>query len=354
MRVLFMSNIPSPYRVAFFNELGKKCDLTVAFEGRSATDRDEKWKADHANNFLPMYLKGVRATSDSFFCPGIIKILKQPWDKIIIGVYSTPTSMLAIEYLRYKKKKFYIEADGGLIKADRRLVYLIKKHFISAASGWFSSGQMTTDYLVHYGARRESCFWYPFSSVGESDIHCKNKRETKEKKVLYVGQLIPRKGIDILLKAATYLDENIIIQIVGGRPSDEYLNMVNPDVGAKVEFVDFMGKDQLKEYYDAADVFVLPTREDIWGLVINEAMAHGLPIITTDRCVAGSELVENGVNGYIIPVNDAKTLAQKILYILDHDEERVLMSRNNLNKSRIYTIEEMAKRHMDVIESILE
>lgn len=350
MRVLFMSNVPSPYRVAFFNELGKKCDLTVTFEGHTATDRDEKWKAERVNNFQAIYLKGVRVTSDSFFCPGIIRILKQPWDKIIIGVYSTPTSMLAIEYLRCKKRKFYIEADGGFIKKDRRLVYLIKKHFISAASGWFSSGPMTTDYLVHYGARREACFWYPFSSVGESDIHCKNKRDTKEKTVLYVGQLIPRKGIDILLKTASYLDANIIIQIVGGKPSDEYLNMVNPDVGAKVEFVDFMGKDQLKEYYDAADVFVLPTREDIWGLVINEAMACGLPIITTDRCVAGSELVENGVNGYVISVGDDRELAKRIMEIVCDEEKKQNFGQASLKKIRNYTIEKMAERHIELLE----
>ena len=53
-----------------------------------------------------------------------------------------------------------------------------------------------------------------------------------------------------------------------------------------------------------ADIFVHPTETDVWGLVINEAMAHGLPIITTDGCVAGLELVKNNDNGFIIPVNN--------------------------------------------------
>ena len=62
----------------------------------------------------------------------------------------------------------------------------------------------------------------------------------------------------------------------------------------------------------AADVFVMPTREDIWGLVINEAMAYGLPVVSTDKCIAALELVKNGRNGYIIPPNQPKEIAQKV------------------------------------------
>lgn len=54
----------------------------------------------------------------------------------------------------------------------------------------------------------------------------------------------------------------------------------------------------------AADIFVHPTREDIWGLVVNEAMAKGLPVITTDRCVAGLELIKNESVGRIVPVEN--------------------------------------------------
>ena len=81
-----------------------------------------------------------------------------------------------------------------------------------------------------------------------------------------------------------------------------------------VHFIDFKNKDILKEYYYVADVFVLPTREDIWGLVINEALAYGLPVITTDKCMAGLEMIEDGKNGYIIPVNSVKKLAEKLTF----------------------------------------
>ena len=171
MKVLFLANIPSPYRVDFFNELGKKCDLTVTFEGIKATDRNMEWKSDIPKNFKAIYLKGKRIKSDSFFCPEIIGVLKKKWDRIIIGVYSTTTSMLAIEYLKFSKKPFYIEADGGIIQKDKILKYKIKRHFISSASEWICSGTKTMDYLVYYGAERKQCNLFSFSSLTKQDLN---------------------------------------------------------------------------------------------------------------------------------------------------------------------------------------
>ena len=94
---------------------------------------------------------------------------------------------------------------------------------------------------------------------------------------------------------------------------------------------------------------MLPTREDIWGLVINEAMAYGLPVITTDRCVAGLELVEEGRNGYIVPVEDEQVLADKMRAALASDMEA--MGKASLEKIRPYTLENMARVHAEIFES---
>ena len=111
-----------------------------------------------------------------------------------------------------------------------------------------------------------------------------------------------------------------------------------------------MKKEELVRHYKAADLFVLPTREDIWGLVINEAMAYGLPVITTDRCVAGLELVEEGVNGYIIPVEDEKALAKRIEACFASDYRA--MGDKSLEKVRPYTIENMVKAHLNIFDEI--
>ena len=103
------------------------------------------------------------------------------------------------------------------------------------------------------------------------------------------------------------------------------------------------------DYYKAADLFVFPTREDIWGLVVNEAMANGLPIITTNKCVAGLELVKEGENGYIVPVEDEEALYQKIILLLSDDDKQELFANNSLRNIRKYSVEAMAVAHMKAL-----
>lgn len=360
MKVLFLTNIPSPYRVDFFNELGKYCELTVAFEGENATDRDKKWKASEVQNFKAIFLRGVRTKSDQFLCLDIFKVIKEGFDRIIVGGYSTPTGMLAIEFMRLHKIPFWIEADGGMISQDSAIKYQVKKHFISAASGWFSSGKVTTDYFVHYGANANKVYTYPFTSLKAEDIaadtptveekNClRNKLNMRNKVVLTVGQFIHRKGFDVLLEAWKDCSKDAELYIVGAEPTEEYQRIKEKLKLNNVYFVGFKTKDQLKQYYKAADLFVLPTREDIWGLVVNEAMANGLPVITTDRCVAGLELVEDDKNGYIVPVENSEILAQKINYVLDNDAVREKMPQNSLKKIKDWTIENMAKQHWNIM-----
>ena len=116
-------------------------------------------------------------------------------------------------------------------------------------------------------------------------------------------------------------------------------------------FPAFLKKELVMRYLRASDLFILPTGEDIWGLVVNEAMACGLPVITTNMCVAGIELIADGVNGFMIPVGDINALHQAIVRILDDDDLRLMMSKNSLETIRPYTYEDVCKSHLEAINS---
>ena len=176
-----------------------------------------------------------------------------------------------------------------------------------------------------------------------------SKTASEKHMVLAIGQMIHRKGFDVLLHATKDLDPDTGIYFVGGEAKEEYITLTKELGLQSVHFLGFQKKDVLAKYYKASDVFVLPTREDIWGLVINEAMAYGLPTITTDRCVAGLELIEDGINGYVVPVEDAAALAEKIKAVLASDLEA--MGKAALEKVRPYTLENMAKTHAEIFES---
>ena len=363
-RVLFLTNYPSPYRVRFFDELGKRMDVTVLFADRieNKKHRNAGWYVPSEGSFRSVQLqKQAAVIKSNSLCTDVIDWLKQDFDAIVLCGYSNPTVILAAAWLRLHKKKFYLEVDGGLIREEAGWRYRIKKQLVGCADYWLSSGSYTTKYLVHYGAREKDVFEYPFSSLQDADIQSTIvPREEKEALrqelgigekhcLLSIGQFIHRKGFDVLLKAAAKLDKDTGIYIVGGEPTEEYLRLREELGLTNVHFLGFQKKENLIRYYKAADAFVLPTREDIWGLVINEAMAYGLSVITTDRCVAGLELVEEGITGYIVPVNDDAALAEKMGALLASDMEK--MGAAALEKVRPYTIENMARVHAEIFET---
>lgn len=360
-KVLFLTSYASPYRVHFFDELSRFCDVTVLFAERieDKKHRDASWfvqgqgKAKFVQLEKKLFsLKGKDVRVD------VLDWLKKPYDRIVVCGYSSPTFMLAMAYMRIKKIPFWMEVDGGLIRQEKRPAYLFKKKLVSMADCWLSTGKTTSDYLVHYGADPERIRLYPFSSLWERDVLAdvpseeekKKLREelgiTEEKVILTVGQFIHRKGFDVLLKAIPGVKGNVGFYFVGGQPTEEYLSLAREVGETNIHFVGFKSKDELSQYYRASDVYVMPTREDIWGLVINEAMANGLPIVSTDHCVAAVELVQEGVSGYIGPVENETALAEKMNAVLAGDSRA--MGAAALEAVRPYTIENMAKTHAEI------
>lgn len=366
MKVLFLVNIPSPYRVDFFNHLGKFCDLTVLFERKSSAERDASWANANFINFNGIFLNSLNIRKNTALSIEILKYIKKnKYNIIVIGGYATPTGMLAIELLKMKKIPFILNTDGGIIKKDSIVKYNIKKRFISSAAQWLSTGSKTTEYLLHYGADFEQVYTYSFTSLKQNELierpPLKNKKIQlrkklgihEEKVILSIGQFIDRKGFDILLAACGKISKDYGVYIIGGKVTKEYKEIIN-DLNLKnVHFLEFKTKSILKDYYEMSDLFVLPTREDIWGLVINEAMSAGLPVITTDKCVAGLELIENNINGFVIPVNNAKELAIKIELILSNPKKLDEMSVNNVEKIKKYTVENMAEEHIEIFKKFL-
>ncbi len=362
-RVLFLTNYPSPYRVHFFDELGKDMDVTVLFSDRveDIKHRNAAWFEEGEHGFQAVRLTPAFSVGRRYLCFDVLQWLKKKYDAVVVCGYSSPTAILAMAWLRLHRIPFYMEVDGGLIRQDSKLKYFVKKTLVCMANQWLSTGAYTTKYLVHYGAREEKVAHYPFSSLYERDILDApvSQREKEELRreleiperhmILSIGQMIHRKGFDVLLQAAKDLPEDVGIYIVGAEVTDEYGKLCAELGLQNVHFPGFQKKDQLAKFYKAADLFVLPTREDIWGLVINEALAYGLPTITTDRCVAGLELIEDGVNGYVVPVEDANALAEKIGAVLSSDLTE--MGKASLEKIRPYTLENMAKTHVQIFEN---
>lgn len=365
LKVLWLTNIPSPYRVAFFNELGKLCELTVLFERESSSERDDSWKRFHAEHFTPVFLQGIRCGVAEAVCPGVVKYLKKnTFDKIVVTNYSTLTGILAIASMKLRGIPYCIEGDGAFAGSGKGMKEKLKTWMLSKAELCFSTAAEHDKYYRTYGVPEERIVRYPFTSLYKKDLFaqpaCLEEKHELRKKLGMTGKHVALsvgrfsymggygKGYDAVIRAVQQLPNDTDWYIVGGAPTEEFACIIERAGLENVHFVDFMDKEALKEYYRAADVFVLMTVGDVWGLVINEAMACGLPVITTDKCVAGLELVKAGVNGYIVKVGDDKALADCIRKLFERDDCIPAVGAESIKSIQNYTIENMAKRHMEI------
>lgn len=362
MKILYLVNIPSPYRVKFFNELGKYCDLTVLFERKIATDRE--WEVSKAWNFRGIFLNGIRCNSDSSLCLGVFKYLRKykQYDLIVIGGYGTPTGMLSIVYLKLRKIPFILNCDGGGETPGSLMKKWIKKCLISSASYYLSPAKITDEFLTKYGADQNKIFRYPFTSIYKKnilDVALTREEKLRMRKelgwnskfiIVTVGRMIPLKGYDIIARACQNLEE-VEIYIVGGKPDTVLRKKLLGGNVNNIHFIEFQEHDILNKYYQAADAFVFATRGDVWGLVVNEAMANGLPIISSNKAVASLELVTD--NGFLYDVENYNELKKIILYCINNISECEQMGKKSLENIKNYTIENMAITHRDIFNSIL-
>lgn len=359
MKLLWLANIPSPYSVDFFSELGKLCELTVLFERSSASDRDNSWQGLEFRNFTGKILPGVCYGSDKALCPGVSSYLSRGYDVIVVSNMATLTGILAVTWLRMNKIPYVIQGDGGFAGNGTGLKEKLKHYLISGAQLCLSTGTSHDDYYNTYGARALDRI--PFSSIWHRELAQapatqEEKRSLRKKLglpegkiILSVGQFIPRKGFDVLISAFQGFPDDTHLYIIGGTPPQAYLEQVHRQNVRNCVFLPFIRHEMIGEYFRAVDLFVLPTREDIWGLVVNEAMAQGLPVITTDRCGAGLELVDER-NGAVVPAGDIPALKAAMLRVLSAD--LTALGRSSLEKMQDYTVENTAQVHLHCLRKI--
>lgn len=182
--------------------------------------------------------------------------------------------------------------------------------------------------------------------------------------VLFVGGLEPRKGLEYLLMAMELVEKKVpeVQLIVVGkgafssyRGEKTFFNVLIKRLGIEdcVEFVFDIDDKELAKYYAACDVFTLPSRMEGWGLSIMEAMATGKPVVSTN--VGGiPELVENKVNGYLCNPGDVTALANRIVYLLKHEDIAEGMGKEGLKRARSYSWKKTAKKVKSIYEEILE
>ena len=331
------------YEVNFYWNFG----VDKTFDNQFNTDI--KWDFPLLNGYKSFFLKNysLKKSTNFWGCinPGAInKVLFKKYDGIIIfGWYqlsnwlviftsivtNTPIFLFSeAPYIHEKSKK-------GFIKHIRSLVLKIFFKFIK---GFFYIGEENKKFYIKYGVDQDRLFFAPYS-VDNDKFNIKYdlpyEKDSSQLIILFVGKLIEKKNPLDLIKAFHLLQRNnnnltAELWFVGNGDQLELLkNYVSNNNVNNVIFWGFKNQNELSDFYNKADVFVLPSGfGETWGLVINEAMCHGLPIIASDRVGCVSDLVSDS-NGFIYPCSDIEKLYECIYKLLINEKLRINCGNNS-------------------------
>ena len=220
MKVLWLTFIPSPYRISFFEELAKYCDLTVLFERESSSYRKGMWDEFKFIGYNGIVLKGLTIFKNDKLCLGVKRhLLNGEYDLIVISNPTSPTGIYAASILKRKKIPYIIESDGAFPSNAKGLKTYLKTFVMKSAQVCFSTAKLHDEYYLQCGVDRERLCRYPFTSLYARDVvprlssleKIKKKKElavNEEKVILCVGRFIKSKGFDVLISAIKGLEEN--------------------------------------------------------------------------------------------------------------------------------------------------
>lgn len=346
-KVLYLTNIEVPYRVRFFNELARFCDLTVLYERKKSENRNDQWAKSEERNYRVRYLRGIKVTNESAFSFRILKEIFSDYDRIIIGCYKSPVQMLAILVMRLFRIPYIVNLDGEPFLEGNGLKEKFKRFFLSGADKYLTAGEKAAQSLRSFAGDKEVIPYY-FSSLSEGEIAAHQlaaKQHKRNDTILVVGQYYDYKGMDVALETAR-LDSDRNYQFVGmGTRTERFQKDFEGKIPANVKIVPFLQKQELERVYQCCAMLVLPSRRECWGLVIHEAASFGMPIVSTWGSGAAVEFLADAYPQYLAEPADAVSLYRCIRAFLA-SEKKEEYCRYLIKKSESYTIEASVQAHL--------
>jgi len=374
-KVLLITNIISPYRIPLFNYiyLMKHFDFKLIVLAEKEANREWQIAKNQIKlNYmvLPGIHKFIRSREIAIHLNwGLCKaILRYKPDIIITSGYDMLAYWEAFLYCKLFKKKYILWNGTTLLSAERINGFIgkIKQMIIRGADRYIAYGKKAAEYLTHMGASKE----YIHVGINTVDMNWFRKKATelhqaknirKERSrypkilMLYVGQLIKRKGIYQLLKALNELhDPNVGLLIVGNGPQERELRQFCQDQNLEnVYFEGFQQQEVLLRYYALADVLILPSFKEVWGLVINEALANGIYVLCSKYAGAAYDLIKEGWNGTLFDPHNVDKLAMLIQQTKEQIREiRIRREAISEYACREFSIEYSGKAFFDAIKEI--
>ncbi len=317
-KVAIVTNIPAPYRIDLFYYLMtnfKDYEWNIIYANHGVENR--QWsintkKMIHTYFFKTKEIK-IQDNMDirHIHIPiGVGKVLNNISPDIIIAWEYNPIAVICLFWCKIHHKKFIHLTDGTLYSERNigKIKKYIRKIIVKYADACLASSSKAKEKLLFWGAADNKIF-ISLLTINVTEFE-ELKKEPQPRRILYVGSMVKRKGLDLLINALAEMKKDFDLHIVGNGTENEISALKQLAIGKnvidKITWCGFKEGKALLDEYRKAELFVLPTREDCFGLVLLEAMCAKLPIITSKYADGAYDIIKEGINGYIIDPFNAK------------------------------------------------
>lgn len=343
MRIAIIINMVAPVTKPLFARLAQRdeCDLLVVSE--TPMERDKHWLPESDLPFEHIQLdswtlnlarlavgSGFRTRFDTYlYVPKHpLAALRRFSPNVVVaaggGMWSSPTNIAALA-VRRRRGWAFVPWWGSFTRErptwPRRLAEPWVRTFMRSADAWLVYGTRHARDVVALGADPDRTVIAPITAlVPEHPAVRRGTNTPGLTRFLFVGRLIESKGLDVLLEAFSRLETGEL-WIAGDGPLRGAIRAVaaqNP----RIRILGYVEGDVLADAYRQADVLVVPSLYEPWGLVVHEGLAYGLPVIVTDQVGAGDDLVDPGRNGYVVPAGSSPALAEAMHAVAGWTEEQ--------------------------------
>lgn len=315
-----------------------------------------KWDTPLLEGYPYKFLKNISPRpgptwSLGLINPEIIKDLIQiHYDAIIIQGYTLATNLIAYLTAWITRTPVIFRGETHDLSSPPRWIRMIKtpglKVLFAGTQAFLSIGSASAKFYRSYGIEERKLFLTPYSVDNEyfmekrkyyqfqrDDIKKELEIEKEKIVVIFSGKLIDRKRPMDLLLAFEKLDNKkrgVLIYIGDGEQKSMLRDYSKQKNIEDVMFLGFKNQSALGRFYSVADILVHPASFETWGLVINEIMCYGVPIITTNMVGSSFDLVRHGENGFVSIPGDVDTLAKHLSLLISNEELRKRMGNKSL------------------------
>lgn len=368
--IVYWNNIPSPYMVDRFNAVADRdaFDFEAWFNDR--TEPDRTWLVDESSWRFPYrYVPSLALSGLRVHFPTPL-LHRRP--DVLVSLYAQPVFLAgwSVAKLRGSKTAFWCQVTHDSWVERRAWKERLKRYVFRRVDATLGSGEDSRAFAMRYGVRNERALTLPHSiDVAHFRNGARAGRAARDEGrqafglkgtvFLYVGRLWWGKGLNYLLEAfhAVQVDHEgeVSLLFVGDGPDEQELQDDCAKRGLRnVVFAGFRQKADLPRIYALADVFVFPTLGDPYGLVIDEAMACALPVISTTAAGEVRDRVIDGVTGHLVPPRDAPALARRMIEAADMPDAVRRMGQEAAARAARHTPEHWAANFEDVVRFLLE